>query len=1151
MEIRLPKTRTFKASTILCCILVFFLQANAQTRTWVGKGSGGSSAIFNLKTNWSPAPAADLSTASTTDDLVMNLTNASTAISISFTANVTCNSVVINNTGADANNITLRFIIGTYALTTIGNFDVTNAAHPTPSSTTNRDYTISIENTGNFIIGGNLTATNPNVTASKNSIFFKNSGNFTVNGNCVINSAVPSEEIYTGGAMSRSSLIQFTTGNGNTTTFNGKCKFGDAPDSWYVPTPHPTTGKPLPYKSNILYFGANSSSDVASYIFKGDSLVFGGICTSFNLTNSLFRFEGTTQHIINNIFSWVIVPGSVIIGDGASINPTVHFWGSNKGPSATSGHNGNGIVPSSNLTIKGSSVMHLHDLTGFYTYNYATAQPNIGTMSIPANGTLILSGATKGKPGSNFPNGFATYTLSDASTVIFDGLLNQSIPSVADLVFNYGYLTLSGTGVKKAPALLTINSDMYRTAGSHTFDANKGRVIFNSSTKAQKYWADAGSMPINFYDFTNNNLHASGLSIDSTVGILDELKLNTNTKITLNTGDVILRSSDTLTAHVADLGLTIPSIVYNPSGRFVVERYLPAVKAWRFLATPLQKNTDDNTSATVTNSWREGSAGVAGALTNSGYGTRITGPTATYIGMDENTQRGSLKSYNPISDKWIEVKNSADTIVNDNGYMVFVRGGRNVGVGNPTSSTTLRIKGKIRTGTQLFNVPAGKFQSFGNPYASQLDLTKATSTNLAAAYTLWNPNSAGLYGVGAYENYILSGGSYKLNGTGAVRNFIESGQAIFIQSNSASAGTLTINEADKTLGSSLVSRGGAGNNSTDATTPTLAINMYAKNVDGSSFLADGLMLNFDDVFSNNVDNNDVRKIMNTFDNLAIKNGNYNLVVERRKNIVVTDTIKLNLTNTRIAPYRFEIEPSVLSNINFEAFLKDNFLQTETSVSLVDVTNYTFDITTDPASKLADRFIIIFKQGATTNFTTISAIRNTDNTVTVNWGTENERNISNYSLEQSNDGVNFTPIATTAPFANNGTNPTYSHIDAVASKANNWYRVKANNISGTTKYTAIAMVGAVGAETIGSPKMAIYPNHITDGVIKLYLNNQPQGTYLIQVSNSVGQTILTNKVILTSNNTLQIINMKNVASGNYQATIINEGGNKTTLPFIIK
>ncbi len=605
-------------------------------------------------------------------------------------------------------------------------------------------------------------------------------------------------------------------------------------------------------------------------------------------------------------------------------------------------------------------------------------------------------------------------------------------------------------------------------------------------------------------------------TINSQINTNNNLTLLSNATNTANFGEIVLGSGNTIV------------------GKVNIERYLFAKKAWRFLATPVAIGT----SPTVTSAWRESNS----PLTSNGYGTQVTGPAGVPT-FDQYTQRASIKSYDVVTNNFIDVTNPSAFLANNAGYMVFVRGDRAVAVGGTTGATNLRIKGDVRMGNQLFSVPANMFQSFGNPYPARIDFRTVTKNNIVDGFTVWNPNSAGVFNVGAYETYVFDGTNYKRGAV--IRNYIESGEAVFVQSNSASAGAVTVHEADKGSGSAMVSRVGV-------TRPTLEINLFAKDVDGSIYLADGVMLNFDNAYSANVDNNDVRKIMNSADNLAVKNGNYNLVVERRPNLTTTDTIKLSLTGVRVAPYRFEIDPSVLGNTGLEAFLKDKFLQTETPVSFTDVTTVPFDITATAASYAADRFMIVFKQGTTTNFTTISAIRNADKTVTVNWGTEGERNVTNYTVEQSNDGVNFTALATQAATANNGTNQTYSKLDAAASKANNWYRVKATNNNTTVKYTAIAMVGAINEIAINvEPKMSIYPNPVMGGNVNLHLDNQAKGNYAVQITNAAGQTVKAENVQVENNNTLRTIKIGTAATGTYQATVIDEAGKKTTMSFLVK
>ncbi|MEQ1553172.1 MAG: hypothetical protein ABL929_03280 [Ferruginibacter sp.] len=777
------------------------------------------------------------------------------------------------------------------------------------------------------------------------------------------------------------------------------------------------------------------------------------------------------------------------------------------------------------FTVKSGATFKLESASGF-TNNTGSSATAISNVS-PSNPTITL------EPNSTIEYAGTTQTITDLTP--------------------YENLKISGSGVKTAPAAdLSVNGNFTRI-GTCTFNANASKVVFGG-TSAQSINDTTGLAPIDFYNFHNkNNLN---VIINNTIGVLNELYLTSTAKLNVNTGDVIMRSSASRTAYITDLGTTAASanITYG-TGRFSVERYLKAAKAWRLLATPL----DENDNQTITNSWREGETpGTFSAA--AGKGTRITGPEggSGSPSMDEYSIRGSMKSYNSSNNNYTEINTAAqlvNTIANKQGYFVFVRGDRGVAISGTTGTTNLRIKGKIRTGNQTFAVPAdiapsAGFESVGNPYASSINFKSvmAGNTSIVDAFIVWNPDSVGSYGVGKYETYVFNttSGHYQKTPSNAIRDTIQSGEAVFLQNNSTTtAGSITIKESDKVGGSSLVSRGGTMGRA-GVLIPTIEINLL-----GNNTLADGVKIEFDNSYSNNFDNLDVRKISSTYDNILIKSNAKNLVVERRAMPIVTDTIFLNLTGTRIASYGLQIDPSALSNTGLDAFLKDKFLQTETLVSLAAVTNINFDITADAASKAADRFMIVFKPTATTNFTTISANRNSDKTITINWGTANEKNINNYSIEKSADGINFATIGTQVATANNGGNPTYSKLDATASLAANWYRVKANNTNNTTKYSAIAMVAAVLAATeTNIPQISIWPNPVVNKTLKVHFV-QKAGNYKVQLVSANGKIIYTNSLAIASNNEVKEIALsKDIAAGKYELVVISSSNQKEIIPIVL-
>jgi hypothetical protein len=686
---------------------------------------------------------------------------------------------------------------------------------------------------------------------------------------------------------------------------------------------------------------------------------------------------------------------------------------------------------------------------------------------------------------------------------------NISIAAGASVVVNgagvfnlYGTITNTGT--------FNLTAGTLNLAGT-TAQTLAGTSLFNGLVK----------------NLTLSN--TAGISLSSALGVTGNVAFGTSNVAFATNNNLTLVSNAAGTASVNDITNNGTISGNTITGNVSIERYLPAKRAWRFLAAPVKIAT----SPTITNSWREGTGGVAGPLTSTGYGTRITGPAGTPM-FDQGTQRASMKWFDMtfgLGD-FRDITNTAAPIANEEGYFVFVRGDRSVDLTDAANITTLRIKGEVRTGTQpAFNVNNLRYKSIGNPYPSRIDFRTIAKTNIANQFTVWNAFNTGTFNAGKYEQYIYDGTDYRLNGSGVIRNYIESGEAIFIQNNDIAGGlggSIIIAEKDKTTGSANVSRPGV-------TIPTLEINLHTNDVSGSDFVADGVVINFNNTFNNAIDNNDVRKIFNVADNLAIKSNNNMLIVERRKNPVVTDTIFLNLTGTRVANYSFEIDPSVLNTLGLNAFMKDKFLGTETPVSLVNVTNIPFAITTDAASKATNRFMIVFRAAAgpvPVRFVDIAAIKNANKTNTVKWNVGGELNIQQYVIERSDRGVNFASIGTTSALNNAGGSHSYSFIDIAPLSSDNYYRVKSIAVNGEVQYSFIVKLSS--DETL--PSITVYPNPITDRIIQVKFVNKA-GDYTLKLLGVDGKTIQTQKITITDNNELKsIVVNKQVAIGNYDLMV---------------
>jgi cytoskeletal protein CcmA (bactofilin family) len=775
-----------------------------------------------------------------------------------------------------------------------------------------------------------------------------------------------------------------------------------------------------------------------------------------------------------------------------------------------------------NLAFESTS--GFHDFTGF-------SEKFSGSSGFPTiKGNLDIGGTGSG-----------TVTIYNENTNAQAMLINGDLNIRTGSTLNNGAAT-NGTGFEVKG---NINAD-----GTFTVNGNNTGTLTLSGTAAQTV---GGSNAI------ANNMNVQNCIITNTVGITQNKDFNifgtntfgANAKLDFGAGIISLKSTLTKTANVAPVPATA-SITYSGTGRFSIERYLDAIKAWRLLATPV----DTITSPTITDSWREG--GID--FTSNGYGTNITGadgPFRTYgpayagAYLDEYSIRSSMKSYNMATNNFDDVRGieiqTNKKIANDDGYYIFVRGDRGAAttITIPTS-TTLRIKGKIRTGTQTFGVDGNKFRSIGNPFPSRIDMRGVTfgGAQLNSFY-LWNPTSPGSYNVGEYQGYSYDLGTGNFTRGATVLNTIESGQAFFVQNNIGTSINLVIAETNKTSGSANVSRQGV-------TKPTLEINLISKDANGVDYFVDGVKINFDNAFSNLVDNFDVKKINNSFDNLSIKSNTLNLLVERRKMPLDEDSIQLNIAAMRTANFSLEIDPSVLVNAGVTAFLKDRFLQSTTPISLADVTNYNFTTTNDVASKAANRFYIVFKALPSTILTGIAAVRKPNNTIAVKWNVQNETNTNNYELQHSNDGINFSSIATKNALANNNTSLAYTHTDAAATPNNNWYRVKLNPTNGPAFYSAVAMVSKINEkENTVNSEIVITPNQITNNQLTINCINQKLGLCAVSINNAMGQNIFSTTIKITSNNeTIKIALPKNIVVGKYNCVVQPMGEEKKVISFVV-
>ena len=836
----------------------------------------------------------------------------------------------------------------------------------------------------------------------------------------------------------------------------------------------------------------------------------------------LLYFDGTTGYQTMATYQ---AGAGIAPREGVSVNVSPNFI------SATNLH----LMPGKNCSTDGQAQV-IAGYTGDYDTDVRSGTfPDIGADEF--NGTGVGIGVWAGTIDGDWNN---VLNWCDA---VPDSKVNVTIPAGAPNYPAITSLTLPAPAAKNftiaVGGTVTITGTgklgIYGTvSNSGTFNTVDGTIEMASTAAAQTIPAAT---------FQNNDLknliisnNAGAVTLGGTLNLYGKLSYTKSTCTFATAGFLVLRSTAAGTAYVADITNVGANAGNTITGDVSVERFMGMRRAWRLLAAPTQHNLQN-----IHQAWQENQA--PNATTPVGYGIQMTSSAATWAadGFDMSTPAGpSIKVYNPALNVWDPLPATVGASGNftaGKGYMTLVRGDRTINFFQAVATTTTVLRDKGLLNTNTFAAPAigaAQFALIGNPFASAVDFTKFTKTNLQDVYYLWDPylGSLGGYVTFAGPSYTPTPSlSYTSN------KFIESGQAFFVRS-SGPAGTLSFPEVSKVSGSYLVSRPAAPGKQLQA-------NLYLIDAGGRN-LYDGVTSEFDGSYSNTVDNQDALKLSNFGENLGIRRNDKTLSVERMKELVKTDTIFYNLGQMRVKHYQFEFTPDNIGQTGLAAFLEDRYLNIKTPVSLTDITTVDFTIINEPGSYAPDRFRIVFALAGPVpvTFSSIRANRQR-NDILVEWKVENELNIAHYDVEKSADGLNFSKVNETAARGNgSGAAIQYNWLDTNPFDGNNFYRIRSVGISNEAKLSQIVKVdmGKLPAS------ITVFPNPVReDGMLYIGLSNQPAGVYQLALVNSTGQTMMKQSLNHAGGNSVYSIMMdKYVAHGNYLVNIA--GNNNVKLTF---
>ena len=509
-------------------------------------------------------------------------------------------------------------------------------------------------------------------------------------------------------------------------------------------------------------------------------------------------------------------------------------------------------------------------------------------------------------------------------------------------------------------------TDFFRTKQSGNWNNTN---TWESSADATTWGAATLTPDFNSNTITVLNSHTVTITANATI---DQTTINSggavvvnpNIVLTVNDGtgnDLTISSgaSMTIKSTIAGTG-SIGTSAGTLSGNVTIERYISNKRAWRLLSI-----TGTATTQTIKTAWMEGATN-ASSNPVPGYGTHITTFTGdpNAANFDAQKPASSIRIYRTDGNFNSDATHTPNVAAPFGSYytaiFLFVRGDRSVDRTSTTasSSTILRFTGTPNQGNVMNEgEKSNSFSVINNPYPSSLnfDAIKAITTNSSInTFYVWD---ATLGTVGQYRTVSITGTAPNFTYTatpGTTDNnwrFIESGTAFFIPGSR----TMDFTEATKSSGTppSSMLRTFTG------TETELAVNLNKINTDNTIFIADGVRLVFDNIYSSAVDKNDAKKMSGFETNFGIVSNNEVLAIEKRPLPVSSDVISLKLWNSAPGNYQFEMQPANFSSTSLFAYLKDNFLETYTPINLTGDTKVNFAITADAASAAANRFSIVF------------------------------------------------------------------------------------------------------------------------------------------------------------------------------------------------
>ena len=155
---------------------------------------------------------------------------------------------------------------------------------------------------------------------------------------------------------------------------------------------------------------------------------------------------------------------------------------------------------------------------------------------------------------------------------------------------------------------------------------------------------------------------------------------------------------------------------------------------------------------------------------------------------------------------------------------------------------------------------------------------------------------------------------------------------------------------------------------------------------------------------------------------------------------------------------------------------------------------------------------------------------------VEWTTASEKNNDYFSLERSDDAINFTEIARIAGAGNSIEPLSYSYTDYGVRGGDNYYRLVQVDYDGTRTASEIVVTNCI--EASGEPEVLAYPNPF-NGDLTVELENFGNQPARIDVYDVLGRIVYTEDVDAPQNNYQTVLHLGDLPKATYMVRVGTE------------